>query len=108
MFKRWIVTMVILGLFVIPLLTVKATDGGGAWAQATAYMTKDFGFDLAARVIARNLLNTLVSGLVNKIQTGGDNGGPAFVQNWRNFQTDSQYRGENVFRNILASTTLCD
>ncbi len=107
MFKRWTVTIVILGLLVIPLLTVRATDGGGAWAQATAYMTKEFGLDLAARAIARNLLNNLVSGLVSKIQTGGEDGGPAFVQNWRNFQTDSQYRGENVFRSILGATSLC-
>ncbi len=107
MLKRGIITVFILGLAITPFLAVNASDFGGSWAQATAFITKEFGLDLVARGIARQLLNGLVSGLINKIQTGGSDGGPAFVQNWRNFQTDSQYRGENVFRSILGSTNLC-
>lgn len=107
MIKKGIIILFVLGLAITPFLAVNASDFGGSWAQATAFITKEFGLDLVARGIARQLLNGLVSGLINKIQTGGSDGGPAFVQNWRNFQTDSQYRGENVFRSILSSATLC-
>lgn len=108
MFKRGIVILLISATLLMPLFAVKASDLGGSWAQATAFITKEYGLDLLARAIARPLLNSLVSGLITKIQRGGRDGGPAFVQNWRNFQTDAQYRGENVFRSILASTPLCD
>src|SRR3989344_380194 len=107
MIRRVIPIILALILVLTPVLTVRATDLGGAWAQATAYITKEFGLDIVARVIAKTLLQQLISGLIGKIQGGGRDGGPAFVQNWRNFQTDSQYRGENVFRSILAGTNLC-
>ncbi|MEK7163808.1 MAG: hypothetical protein AAB768_01540, partial [Patescibacteria group bacterium] len=107
MFKRGTYILIILALLVTPVFRVYATDGGGAWAQATAYMSKEFGFDTVARIIARTLLNKMVSGLITKIQGGGEGGKPTFVQNWRNFQTDSQYRGEDVFRSILVGTKLC-
>ncbi|MBX4190252.1 hypothetical protein KW791_03100, partial [Candidatus Parcubacteria bacterium] len=29
-------------------------------------------------------------------------------QNWRNFRTEAQYRGEDVFRAMLSTTNLCD
>ena len=108
MLRRVIPIILVLVLVLTPTLSVRATDLGGSWAQATAYITKEFGLDLVARGIARNLLNELASGLIEKIQGGGRNGGPAFVQNWRNFQTDAQYRGENVFRSLLAGTKLCN
>lgn len=107
MLKKILIILLLLVAVYTPT-SVMATDLGGSWAQATAFITKEFGLDLVARSIARGLLNKLISGLVDKIQTGGRSGGPAFVQNWRNFQTDSQYRGENVFRSILSSTSLCD
>ncbi len=75
--------------------------------SATSLTVKEYVLDAIARTIARSLLNIAVSGIINKIQTGGRDGGPAFVQNWSNFQTNAQYRGENVFRSILASTNLC-
>lgn len=108
MFRRAFIIFIIISLLSAPTPIVMASDFGGSWAQAKAYITKEFILDTAARKIARSLLNNLVSGLIDKIQTGGRDGGPAFVQNWRNFQTDAQYRGENVFRSILASTTVCN
>ncbi len=107
MFKRGLLIIILIALLATPVFYATATDLGGSWAQATAFITKEFGLDLVARVIARTLLNKMVSGLITKIQTGGEGGKPAFVQNWRNFQTDAQYRGEDVFRSILAGTKLC-
>lgn len=78
--------------------------GGGV----TSLAVKEYSLDPLARLVARTLLNAAISGIIDKIQTGGRDGGVAFVQNWRNFQTDAQYRGENVFRSMLASATLCD
>ena len=79
-------------------------------AQATdwAYAVKEYGLDLVARVIARTFFQLAVNSMLQKIQTGGRNGGTAFIQNWRNFQTNAQYRGEDVFRAILANTQVCD
>ncbi len=76
--------------------------------SATTLTVKEYVLDTIARAIARGLLSAATSGMIRKIQGGGRDGGPAFVQNWRNFQTDSQYRGENVFRSILAGTKLCN
>ncbi len=59
------------------------------------------------RVMARELLNMLSNKIVDTIQKGGRDNGPAFVQNWRNFITDAQYRGEDIFKTILASTPVC-
>src|SRR3989344_2964867 len=76
--------------------------------SATSLTVKEYVLDTIARAIARALLSAATSGMIKKIQGGGRDGGPAFVQNWRNYQTDSQYRGENVFRSILAGTRLCN
>ena len=46
--------------------------------------------------------------ITNVARTGGRDGGPAWVRNWRNFQLDAQYRGEGIFRGVLASTNLCN
>lgn len=59
------------------------------------------------RVMARELLTLLSNTIVDKIQGNGRGGGPSFVQNWRNFITDAQYRGEDIFKTILASTPVC-
>ena len=67
-----------------------------------------FGLDTAAKAVAQGAFKAMVNKILNKIQTGGLNGGPLFVQDWREFQLNSQYRGEEVFRGVLKSTQLCD
>ncbi|MEK7589381.1 MAG: hypothetical protein AAB479_02025 [Patescibacteria group bacterium] len=85
----------------------KATDGGGAWAQASAYMTKEYGLDTISRAAAAGLYQFAVNKLLEKIQgRGGEQSG--IIKDWRNFQTNAQYRGEDVFRSILANTRVCD
>lgn len=63
--------------------------------------------DIVAKAIAKGVFTALTNQILQKVQTGGEGGGTAFIQNWRDFQTSSQYRGENVFRAILSNTTLC-
>jgi len=72
------------------------------------YTGKEFGEDLIARCAAREILIAMGRDITNVARTGGRNGGPAWVRNWRNFQLDAQYRGEDVFRGELSSTNLCD
>ena len=121
MFRKLTIVIIVIGLawnlFVYAPKTkaaavvhdpLNAIINGVTAGSSTSLAVKEYVLDTIARAIARSLLNVAVSGIINKIQTGGRDGGPAFVQNWRNFQTDAQYRGENVFRSILASTTLCN
>ena len=72
------------------------------------YKSKEFALDTIARCAGREILNKMISQVLSVVRGGGRNGGPAFVRNWRNFQADAQYRGENVFRAILSNTKLCD
>lgn len=73
-----------------------------------AYLTKESVKDLIARCTAREILVKMGKDITNVARTGGKDGGPAYVRNWRNYETDAQYRGEEIFRNIMASTRLCD
>jgi len=98
-YKKPAVFILITAVFVSSAYSVNASD----WF----YATKEFGLDLAGRAIASTLIRALSNKLIQKIQTGGEGGRPSFVQNWRNFLTDSQYRGEDVFRTILYSTSVC-
>ena len=121
MAKKLIIAIVAIGTIFNFVVYVPKTNAGGvvvdfvnaginavSASNTTAMTVKEYILDPLSRIVARTLFNIAVSGIINKIQTGGRDGGPAFVQNWRNFQTDAQYRGENVFRSMLASTTLCD
>lgn len=94
------------GFILIP--RARATDFGGSYAHMAVYVKKEFVLDTLARGIARGLFRNLTNKIIEKVQGGGRNGGPAFVQNWRNFQLEAEYRGEDVFRAILASTVLCN
>lgn len=64
--------------------------------------------DVLTRCAAREILSKMSRDITNVARTGGRNGGPSFVRDWRNFQTDAQYRGERVFRAVLSNTKLCD
>lgn len=70
--------------------------------------TKEIVYDPIARCVSLGVLNKTVAGILNIVRTQGRDGGPAFVQNWRNFQLDAQYRGEDIFRSSLAGANLCD
>lgn len=72
------------------------------------YAAKEGVHDIIARCAAREVLTAMGRNITNVARTGGRDGGPAWVRNWRNFQLDSQYRGEGIFRGMLASTKLCN
>ncbi|KKS01467.1 MAG: hypothetical protein UU54_C0004G0015 [Candidatus Yanofskybacteria bacterium GW2011_GWA2_41_22] len=60
------------------------------------------------RTLARKMLTMFSNKLISKIRGSGRDGGPAFVRNWRNFITEGQYRGEDIFKTVLASTPVCN
>ncbi len=72
------------------------------------YVSKETVLDIIARCTAREIFDKMVGNTLNVVRNHGRDGGPTFIQNWRNFTTNSQYRGENVFRAILSNTQLCD
>ena len=74
----------------------------------STWTRKESRADIIARCAAREIFNAMSNGIINTARTSGRNGGPAYVRNWRNFQTDAQYRGEGIFRAMLSNTKLCD
>ncbi len=58
--------------------------------------------DEKVRILARETLTEVQKQVLENIRTSGRDGGPVFVQNWRQFLQTGQYRGEDVFRAILA------
>lgn len=72
------------------------------------HKSKEYTQDVETRCAAIEILNYLNININGLVRTSGRNGGPAFVRNWRNFQTDSQYRGEGIFRAVLSNTKLCN
>lgn len=71
------------------------------------FTSKEYRADVIARCAARELFGTMTASMVNKARTMGRNGGVTFITNWRNFQTQAEYRGENVFRAMLSNTNVC-
>ena len=72
------------------------------------YTGKENAQDIISRCAAREVLTKMGKDITNVARTAGRDGGPAYVRNWRNHETDAQYRGEEIFRNMLASTRLCN
>lgn len=70
--------------------------------------SKELWMDTIARCGAREILNKISGNIVNTARTSGRNGGTSFIQNWRNYITSSQYRGESIFRTILSNTKVCE
>ncbi|KKT28303.1 MAG: hypothetical protein A3G02_03255 [Candidatus Yanofskybacteria bacterium RIFCSPLOWO2_12_FULL_44_13b] len=64
--------------------------------------------DVIARCVAREVLNAAVSGILNLARTAGRDGGPTYVKNWRTFQANALYRGEDFFRAQLSNSNLCN
>jgi len=56
------------------------------------------------RTLARKMLTMFSNKLISKIRGSGRDGGPAFVRNWRNFITEGQYRGEDIFKIVSIAT----
>lgn len=75
-------------------------------ADASFYFLKEF----IIKPLVRKLANALENKLVNKIHglaSGLSQKTPNFVTNWRNYTLDSQGRGNDVFRSVLADANLC-
>lgn len=79
-------------------------------AVTTTHTTQDFIKNYIIKPLVRTLANALENMIVNKITaqiSGVKQGQPSFITNWRNEILDSQGRGNDVFRSILADTGLC-
>ena len=61
-----------------------------------------------AKGIARMLVQTLTQQIVNLIRTGGQGGGPLFVQDWNQFLLDAADQASGVFIKELGLTQLCE
>lgn len=68
---------------------------------------KEVFLDLAGKCLNKIVFDVMVKSLIKSIQNIGRDGGPAFVQDWRSFQTQASYRGEDVLRQMLANTNVC-
>lgn len=64
--------------------------------------------DVIARCVSREVLNATVSGILNMARTSGRDGGATYVKNWRTFQANALYRGEDFFRAQLSNSNLCE
>lgn len=84
------------------------TDDSVVRREQRKQTTKERNLDLIARCVARTFLDKEIAGILNIAKKYGPDGGPLHIRNWRNFQTNAQYRGEAVFRAILTNTQLCD
>lgn len=72
------------------------------------FTAKEGAQDTIARCAAREILTAMGRNIMNTARTGGRDGGPAWVRNWRNFRLGAQYRGEDIFKAMLASTNTCE
>lgn len=75
-------------------------------AHASLYFLKEF----IIKPLVRKLANALENKLVNKINglvSGLQQKIPSFILNWRNHIFDSQARGNDIFRSVLADARLC-
>ena len=71
-----------------------------------AYYLKEFVVYPLVRKVANSLENKLINKVSGQI-SGVTGGNPNFITNWRNHILDSQARGNDVFRSVLADTKLC-
>ncbi len=69
---------------------------------------KEYVMDVLSRCLAREILDSSIGGMLDIVRTQGRDGGASYIRNWRNFQTNAQYRGEAIFRGILANTKTCN
>ncbi|HEY4506610.1 MAG TPA: hypothetical protein VJH71_00365 [Candidatus Paceibacterota bacterium] len=98
-YKKLISILILVSVVFIPLHYSKAASG---WL----IVLKEYGLDLAARLISRLILNVTSNLLSLQISSSGRDGGPAFVVDWREFLQQAQYRGENVARALIGDAIL--
>ena len=96
-----------LGNLVEGLLSSSVPTSSKDQSLLSYLQNKDYRDAVVARCLARLQLDNISNNITNIIQTRGRDGGPTFVTNWRTFLTQSQYRGENVFRAMLSTANLC-
>lgn len=78
--------------------------------QATQAFLQNYYYrdTVIARCLAREMLDNIGQNTANIIKTRGRDGGPTNIQNWTNFITQAQYRGENIARAELSTAKLCN
>lgn len=82
----------------------KTQDAGGAQNIA-----KEIVYDVVTRCTAFGMLQQIENSILEKARKGGRDGDATWVRDWRNFQLEAQYRGEGIFRGMLASNQqLCN
>ena len=91
----------------VPVTTIRGSVNDSVESFKGIYSSKEGAQDIIARCSAREILTAMGRNITNVARTGGRDGGPAWVRNWRNFRLESQYRGEGIFKAMLASTNTC-
>lgn len=93
--KKTVIVIVLIISFLGSSFPYKAQAGdlGAAWAKLT--------WDRIAKAAAWGAFKALANRILQKVQTGSYGDKPTFVQNWRNFQLESQYRSEAIWRGLL-------
>lgn len=105
--KEWVSSL--LSGFLAGLLNTTIPTDDKAGESAVAYMAnRDFQEAVIARCTAWSILDSITQNTLKIVRTGGRDGGATYVQNWTNFQTQAQYRGEGIFRAELGNSQLCD
>ena len=104
--KNLIIILIILGLLggVLGYQT-KTVDAAAIVGDPWQFL-KEFVIKPLVRTIANSLENKIVNS-INKQISNIDGKAPSFITNWRNHLLDSQARGNDVFRSVLADTKLC-
>lgn len=105
-FKKIIVLLFIAGiLFGLFTLPPKKTN-----AAAVIYDPLEQLNEFVIKPLVRKIANSLESKLVNSVNkqlAKIDGRLPSFITNWRNHLLDSQGRGNDVFRAVLADAQIC-
>ena len=90
--------------------SIPTSDSGAAqaaqdnFAAITNAQTRNA---ILTRCAALAIMTTMTNNILTVARTSGRDGGPTFVTNWTNFQTNAQYRGENIARAELSTAKLC-
>ncbi|HYU65025.1 MAG TPA: hypothetical protein VEK36_02055 [Candidatus Paceibacterota bacterium] len=82
--------------------------GGPTFVINVPEINMTYVLNVVERCFARAVLDNTIAAMLNTVRTKGRDGGVSWVRNWRNFQLNAEYRGENIFRTILANTKLCN
>ncbi|MGD0976710.1 MAG: hypothetical protein ABR875_00210 [Minisyncoccia bacterium] len=105
-FKK-IFASVVIAFLIFDLLVISSKN-----AQAAAFIGDPLEFTKQYIIypLVRAIANSFESILINKLnqQIIGANGAvPSFITNWRNHLLDSEARGNDVFRSVLADANIC-